>query len=57
MTFKSKIKSDEWQTPFWLFRQLNDRFVFSMDAACTEHNTKVPRYDFYNIGFNGLKIS
>lgn len=34
-------QSDEYQTPDWLFEQLNDRFRFTIDAACTKENCKV----------------
>ena len=37
-------KSDEWETPQWLFDQLNEEFCFHCDAAATEENTKCPLY-------------
>lgn len=37
---KQKIKKDDWKTPDWLFKKLNNRFVFTVDAASTEENKK-----------------
>lgn len=39
MTHKQPIKSDEWRTPPDLFKQLNVRFYFTMDAAATSKNS------------------
>ena len=33
-------KGDEWQTPKWLFDQLDAEFHFQIDAAATSENTK-----------------
>ena len=33
-------KSDEWETPDWLFDQLNDEFRFNFDAAANHSNAK-----------------
>lgn len=39
---RSKLKaSDEYMTPDWLFKALDDRFNFTVDAACTRKNDKV----------------
>ena len=38
---KDKIKKDDWETPNWLFNQLNARFNFTLDSACTKKNCKV----------------
>jgi len=37
-------RSQEWETPKWLFDQLNDEFKFTVDAAATAANTKLPRF-------------
>lgn len=37
-------KSDEWETPQWLFDVLNKEFGFDFDAAATEENTKLRFY-------------
>ena len=34
--------SECWQTPGWLFRQLDDEFGFGLDAAANAMNCKVP---------------
>lgn len=54
MTFKSKIKSDEYRTPFWFFRQLNARFNFTLDSACNQLNRKVERHDLGE--YDGLAL-
>jgi site-specific DNA-methyltransferase (adenine-specific) len=33
-------KSDEWETPQWLFDQLDAEFSFGFDAAATRENSK-----------------
>ncbi|HDL07140.1 MAG TPA: hypothetical protein ENG35_00165 [Desulfobacteraceae bacterium] len=35
-----KARSQEWETPQWLFDRLNDVFHFTVDLACTEENKK-----------------
>jgi phage N-6-adenine-methyltransferase len=37
-------KSDEWETPDALFAQLSEEFCFTLDAAATAANAKVPNY-------------
>jgi len=37
-------KSDEYETPQWLFNQLNEEFHFDCDAAATKNNTKCKWY-------------
>lgn len=44
MTFKTKGGSDEYRTPQWLFDQLNARFNFDIDVACTDKNRKNTKY-------------
>lgn len=36
--------SDEFGTPDWLFQQLDQEFKFTIDAAATKENTKLPRF-------------
>lgn len=44
--------SDEWGTPPWLFRLLDDEFEFDLDAAATEDNALC--YDYFTEEKNGL---
>lgn len=37
-------KSDEWSTPDEFFRALDDEFHFTLDAAATHENAKLPRH-------------
>jgi phage N-6-adenine-methyltransferase len=43
--------SDEWQTPQWLFDQLNKEFNFDIDACANEGNSKCA--DFMQDALNG----
>jgi len=36
--------TDDWQTPLWLFRWLNDIFHFTLDAAATPENALCKKY-------------
>lgn len=36
--------SDEWQTPSWLFEELNAEFGFTIDLAANASNTKCEKY-------------
>ncbi|MFK0541788.1 DNA N-6-adenine-methyltransferase [Escherichia coli] len=36
--------SDDWRTPYRLFRNLHREFGFSMDGAATKHDTLLPRF-------------
>ena len=33
-------KTDEWETPQWLFDELNKEFKFELDVCCNEYNCK-----------------
>lgn len=46
-------KTNEWQTPRWLFNQLNAEFHFDLDAAATEENALCSRY--YTVEQDALK--
>ena len=37
-------KSDEWETPKWLFDLLNEEFIFKLDAAATKENCLCKNY-------------
>jgi len=37
-------KSDEWETPQWLFDELNEEFGFTLDPCATHENHKCNRY-------------
>lgn len=43
---------DSWETPQWLFNQLNDEFHFTIDVAASKNNHKVDRY--YTLEDDGL---
>ena len=44
---------DDWETPQWLFNQLDDEFHFTLDAAATDKSAKCPAY--YTPETDGLK--
>lgn len=48
-------KTDEWTTPDWLFKQLDDEFHFEMDMAATKENTKCSVYFSKHVGISALK--
>lgn len=37
-------KSDEWETPQWLFDELDREFNFNLDPCATDENHKCPIY-------------
>lgn len=53
--YMPKSKTAEWETPNWLFQQLDREFNFTVDAAATTENNKV--IHFWNKEENGLKKS
>lgn len=48
---------DNFETPDYIFNQLNAAFNFEYDAACTTLNCKCPRGFFIDKGQNGLEES
>ncbi|HCT9554106.1 TPA: DNA methylase [Escherichia coli] len=50
--------SDNWRTPYRLFRNLHQEFSFSMDGAATKHDTLLPRFtdDIHNQSWVGEKV-
>ena len=34
----------DWETPYWLFKQLNEEFHFTLDAAASDQNHKCDAY-------------
>jgi len=38
------MKNEEWETPQWLFNQINDVFNFDMDVAASDINHKCDNY-------------
>ena len=48
-------KSNEWETPQWLFDKLNNRYNFTLDAAATKDNAKCKK--FYTKEDNALSKS
>ena len=53
--YMPRSKSQEWETPQWLFDELNAEFDFTIDVAATKDNAKCKRY--YTIEDNGLRRS
>lgn len=43
---------DDWETPEWLFNQLNDEFKFTLDPCCTHETAKCRKH--YTKAENGL---
>jgi len=41
-TVKPVNVGDEWCTPAWLFKVLDEEFQFTLDVACTELNNLIP---------------
>lgn len=48
-------KTDEWETPQWLFDELNKEFNFTTDVCANEQNKKC-RY-YFNKSNDGLSIA
>jgi phage N-6-adenine-methyltransferase len=48
-------KKDDWETPQWLFDELNKEFDFDLDVCATRENKKCR--NFYAKELNGLKQS
>lgn len=47
---------DEWETPNYIFDELNKEFNFNWDLACTSKNCKTELGCYYDLGFNGLEF-
>ncbi len=55
---KMNVKgNDNFRTPDHIFKQLNDIFNFTLDAACTTEDCKCERGLFYDDGIDALKMS
>ncbi|EPJ7016401.1 DNA N-6-adenine-methyltransferase [Escherichia coli] len=50
--------SDDWRTPYRLFRNLHHEFGFSIDGAATKHDTLLPRFtdDIHNQSWVGERV-
>ncbi|HGT5012418.1 TPA: DNA N-6-adenine-methyltransferase [Escherichia coli] len=50
--------SDDWCTPYRLFRNLHREFGFSMDGAATKHDALLPRFtdDIHNQSWVGERV-
>ncbi|HBD1974777.1 TPA: DNA methylase [Escherichia coli] len=50
--------SDDWRTPYRLFRNLHREFGFSMDGAATKHDALLPRFtdDIHNQSWIGETV-
>ena len=53
--YAQKKKSDEWETPDWLFKLLDSEFSFTLDCCASSDNTKCARY--YTVEDNALTRS
>lgn len=57
MINKSLFSSEkmDWETPKWLFDELNEHFHFTLDPCCTHENAKcLKHYTEYENGLNQL---
>ena len=55
---KMNVKgNDNFRTPDHVFKQLNDIFNFTLDAACTTEDCKCKHGLFYDDGIDALKMS
>lgn len=55
---KMNVKgNDGFETPDFLYRQLDRVFNFTLDAACTTANCKAPRGLYFDQGINALQTS
>ncbi|EER1023108.1 DNA methylase [Escherichia coli] len=50
--------SDDWRTPYRLFRNLHREFNFSLDGAATEYDALLPRFtdDIHNQSWDGEQV-
>ncbi|EET7563416.1 DNA methylase [Escherichia coli] len=50
--------SDDWRTPFLLFKNLHREFGFTLDGAATKHDTLLPRFtdDIHNQSWDGERV-
>ncbi|HHE5549817.1 TPA: DNA N-6-adenine-methyltransferase [Escherichia coli] len=50
--------SDDWRTPYRLFRNLHREFNFSLDGAATEYDALLPRFtdDIHNQSRDGERV-
>lgn len=49
--------NDLFRTPHSIFKQLDDIFNFTLDAACTSYDSKCMQGNFYDKGIDGLSVS
>jgi len=42
--YMPKAKSQDWETPWWLFAELDSEFQFTVDGAATRSNAKMDRF-------------
>lgn len=55
---KMNVKgNDNFRTPDHIFKQLNDIFNFTLDAACTTEDCKCPSGYCFDTGVDALKMS
>lgn len=50
--------SDDWRTPYRLFKNLHREYLFTLDGAATEHDTLLPRFtdDIHNQSWDGERV-
>lgn len=52
--FENKKLSDDYETPPWLFKAMNERFNFAADMACDSTNCKVKGSPLFDKNESGL---
>lgn len=55
MSYIDKAKTVEWETPAWLFKELDNEFHFTLDPCATKRNAKTKR--FFTEDQDGLQQS
>ena len=52
------MNSDSWETPQWLFDELNAEFNFDIDLCATEENSKCGIYcsDYLNTDLRWIEV-
>lgn len=50
--------SDDWRTPYRLFKNLHREFGFTIDGAASKHDTLLPRFtdDIHNQSWDGERV-
>ena len=51
-----KFNSNDYQTPKWLYKALDDVYHFDLDAACTRKSCLAPNGFYFDEGIDALKM-